>query len=80
MGNWQLEIAKMALYVSFPVALFHYFNQPEYFEDYVNKMNIRTVSPEEQQFRKDMKEVIKQMQEREERKILENLDEKQKQS
>lgn len=76
MGNWQLEIAKMALYVSFPVALFHYFNQPQYFEAYVEKMNIRTVSPEEEQFRTEMKRVIKEMQEKEERKILERLDKK----
>lgn len=35
MGGWLLETAKMALYMSFPVGLFHYFNQPEYFEEYV---------------------------------------------
>jgi len=35
MGGWKLEVFKMALYMSFPVALFHWFNQPEYFEKWV---------------------------------------------
>lgn len=35
MGGWKLEVAKMAMYMSFPVGLFHYFNQPEYFEKWV---------------------------------------------
>ena len=35
MGGWQLEVGKMALYMAFPVGLFHYFNQPEYFEKWV---------------------------------------------
>lgn len=37
MGGWHLEIFKMAMYMSFPVAMFHYFNQPEYFEKWVNQ-------------------------------------------
>lgn len=35
MGGWKLEVFKMGLYMSFPVALFHWFNQPEYFEKWV---------------------------------------------
>lgn len=35
MGGWKLEVFKMALYMSFPVGMFHYFNQPEYFEKWV---------------------------------------------
>lgn len=34
MGNWKLEISKMALYMSFPVVLFYVFNQPKYFEEW----------------------------------------------
>lgn len=36
MGGWKLEVAKMAMYMAFPVGMFHYFNQPEYFEKWVN--------------------------------------------
>lgn len=35
MGGWTLEIARMALYLTFPVVAFHFFNSPEYFEKYV---------------------------------------------
>lgn len=35
MAGWQLEVFKMALYMAFPVGMFHYFNQPEYFEKWV---------------------------------------------
>lgn len=37
MGNWQLEVFRMALYIAFPVTTFYYFNQPENFEYWVNK-------------------------------------------
>lgn len=39
MGGWQLEVGKMALYMAFPVGMFHYFNQPEYFEKWVRIAN-----------------------------------------
>lgn len=42
MGGWQLEVGKMAMYMAFPVGMFHYFNQPEYFEKWVRK-NIRSL-------------------------------------
>jgi len=32
MGNWQLEVAKMAMYVSFPVFTFFVFNHPPFYE------------------------------------------------
>lgn len=35
MGGWQLEVGKMALYMAFPVGMFHWFNNPEYFEKWV---------------------------------------------
>ena len=35
MGNWQLEVCKMFLYMAFPVGCFHYFNLPDNFEELV---------------------------------------------
>ncbi|XP_037077493.1 protein PET100 homolog, mitochondrial-like [Pollicipes pollicipes] len=35
MGGWKLEVFKMGMYMTFPVGLFWYFNQPEYFEKWV---------------------------------------------
>ncbi|XP_050460025.1 protein PET100 homolog, mitochondrial [Cataglyphis hispanica] len=35
--GWVLEIVKMCLYISFPVGIFHYVNQPAYFDKHVIK-------------------------------------------
>ncbi|KAG5670328.1 hypothetical protein PVAND_000604 [Polypedilum vanderplanki] len=53
MGGWKLEVFKMALYMSFPVALFHWFNQPEYFEKWVVETK-RELYPPENKEQKDM--------------------------
>lgn len=37
MAGWVLEVFKMTLYVSFPVALFHYFNSPGNIEESLAK-------------------------------------------
>jgi Pet100 len=36
MGGYALEIGKMAMYMTFPVAMFYWFNRPEYFEKWVS--------------------------------------------
>ena len=33
MGNWQLEVVKMGIYIFTPVAAFYYFHQVEYFKE-----------------------------------------------
>lgn len=33
--GWKVEAFRMTVYMAFPVALFHWFNQPEYFEKFV---------------------------------------------
>lgn len=45
MGGWKLEIGKMAMYMSFPVAVFYFFNQPQYFEDWIVKMRRELYPP-----------------------------------
>ncbi|EFN77257.1 protein PET100 homolog, mitochondrial [Harpegnathos saltator] len=35
--GWKFEVAKMFMYVSFPVGIFHYFNQPKNYEEWVIK-------------------------------------------
>lgn len=66
MGNWQLEIAKMALYISFPVALFHYFNQSENFEEWATKLRSEINPPENEKFREEVKKVARELRERDE--------------
>lgn len=44
MGNWQLEVAKMALYVFFPVASFYAYHQVDYFEDILRQFERKRVT------------------------------------
>lgn len=80
MGGWFLEVAKMALYLTFPVATFHYFNRPEYFEKFVIEKK-REMYPHEDDLHREelsalfrdmnngnLKEKIKQYEEIEKRK------------
>ena len=32
MGNWQLEVGKMIIYMGFPVGMFYLYNHPESYE------------------------------------------------
>lgn len=47
MGGWKLEVGRMALYMTFPVALFYYFNQPQYFEKWVTNFKREMYPPED---------------------------------
>lgn len=60
----------MALYVSFPVALFHYFNQTENFEEWVAKMQKEMEPPGNDEFREQIKKVARELEIREEAKKL----------
>ncbi|XP_063824097.1 protein PET100 homolog, mitochondrial [Ostrinia nubilalis] len=61
MGNWKLEVGRMAMYMSFPVCLFHYFNQPTYFEEWVTNTKREIFPPENKQDRKDIEKLIQDM-------------------
>jgi len=58
MGNWQLEVARMAMYIAFPVALFHWFNQPENFEEYVVTARRQYFPPESKKDRQEWEDFI----------------------
>lgn len=61
MGGWALEIAKMALYLSFPVAAFHIFNSPEYFEKYVIEKKREMYPHEDQLYRDEISQLFRDM-------------------
>lgn len=67
----------MALYITFPVALFHYFNQPQYFEEWVTKTKRELYPPEKPELRAKFEETIRQIREQQELKLLKAVDEKQ---
>lgn len=76
MGGWKLEIAKMALYITFPVALFHYFNQPEYFEEWVVKTKRELYPPENKEHRECFEAAMRKIKEKQERALIKALEEK----
>ena len=76
MGGWQLEAAKMGLYMTFPVALFYYFNQAEYFEDWMIKMRREMYPPEARVNKKEFENTIQQMREKRDKEYLKLLEER----
>ncbi|RZC34018.1 DUF2346 domain containing protein [Asbolus verrucosus] len=66
MGGWRLEVGRMALYITFPVALFHYFNQPELFEEWVIKTKREMYPPENTPEKIEVVNAIKRLKEKQE--------------
>lgn len=75
MGGWKLEAAKMAMYMIFPVTLFYYFNQAEYFEDWMITMRRELYPPEKPEHREMFEKTIREMREKREREYLRMLEE-----
>ncbi|KAK7077020.1 hypothetical protein SK128_011890 [Halocaridina rubra] len=65
----------MALYMSFPVAIFYLFNQPQYFEDWVVKMRRELYPPAHKMHREDIDKCIKKLHEKKEKELLKALEE-----
>ncbi|XP_059621918.1 protein PET100 homolog, mitochondrial [Phlebotomus argentipes] len=82
MGGWQLEVAKMTMYIFFPVALFHYFNQPEYFEKWVTSTRRELYPPEDPKQIEEIRKTIKSIRAKHEKeqiqKALEEIEKKEK--
>lgn len=76
MGGWKLEVGKMFLYMAFPVGCFHYFNQPEYFEEWVTNLKTNSYHPREtKEDRERLRNCINDIRKKEELKLLKALDE-----
>lgn len=61
MGHWTLEIGKMALYLTFPVAAFHVFNSPEYFEKYVIDKKREMYPHDEETYHEELSTLFRDM-------------------
>lgn len=59
--GWVLEIAKMGLYLSFPVATFHFFNCPEYFEKYVVEKKREMYPHEDELHREELNAIFRDL-------------------
>lgn len=61
--------------MAFPVLLFHYFNQPAYFEKYVIEKKREMYAPEDEKTQKGMENVIRFIKQRDEQKALKAIEE-----
>jgi protein PET100 len=59
MGNWQLEIFKLSLWVTFPVGMFYVYNQAQFFENWVIKMKREMYPPEALSHHQELTSFIK---------------------
>ncbi|KAJ8981837.1 hypothetical protein NQ317_004787 [Molorchus minor] len=76
MGGWKLEVARMALYITFPVSLFYYFNQPQYFEKWVVKTKRELYPPESKTKRETFEQAIESVKRKQEMLLLSKMDTK----
>lgn len=72
--GWKFEIAKMFMYLSFPVAIFHYFNQPEIFEEWVIKAKKEHFPPLSRKMLEDVDKFIHDYNVNIEKKRLEEME------
>lgn len=75
MGNWQLEVFKLALYVSFPVGTFYLYNQADLFENWVIKMKRELYPPEHLTARQELQTVIKEMRQQHQDQMIKQMKE-----
>ncbi|XP_014208842.1 protein PET100 homolog, mitochondrial [Copidosoma floridanum] len=78
MPRWGLEVARMFLYMMFPVGCFHYFNNPQIFEDSVVKIRQQNQTPIPVEKQQEIRDSIKDLQNHIYLKHIQNLEEKEK--
>ncbi|KAF7225575.1 protein PET100 homolog, mitochondrial [Nothobranchius furzeri] len=69
----KIEMFRMVLYLSFPVAMFWISNQAEYFEEYVVKRKREIFPRNEEAQRKELEDFKERMRIRREQRLLKTL-------
>ncbi|XP_008297879.1 protein PET100 homolog, mitochondrial [Stegastes partitus] len=69
----KIEVFRMMLYLSFPVAMFWVSNQAEYFEEYIVKRKREIFPPGEEVQRKELESFKERMRVRKEQRILKSI-------
>jgi len=73
MGNWQLEIAKMAIYMAFPVTSFYVYHQVDWFEDELTEIHKKVRTKETIENHKMIEEAVTMMRTHSDKKFKEKL-------
>lgn len=76
MGGWKLEVGKMVVYMAFPVALFHYFNQPQLYEEWVTQIKREVYPPENKEKSEKLRAAIQEVKQKRSLEVLKNYEEK----
>jgi len=58
MGNWQLEVAKMAIYMAFPVFTFYAYHQVDWFAEQYKGVQRKVYSSEDPKAKAEFKEFL----------------------
>jgi len=74
MGNWHLEVFKLGLYVTFPVAMFYVFNQATYFEPWVVKMKRELYPPESLTSQAELRTLVREMRDKQQADLIKQLE------
>jgi len=61
MGNWKLELGKMAIYMAFPVTSFYVYHQVDWFEDQIADMHRKVRSKESITNKMELQECVEMM-------------------
>ncbi|NP_001289986.1 protein PET100 homolog, mitochondrial [Danio rerio] len=69
----KIEIFRMMVYLSFPVAMFWISNQAEYFEEYIVKRKREIFPPDEKLQRQELEDFKQRMRIRREQKMLKQM-------
>ncbi|CAN9505594.1 unnamed protein product [Ophioblennius macclurei] len=69
----KIEVFRMMLYLSFPVAMFWVSNQAEYFEEYIVKRKREIFPPDEELQRRELEAFKDRMRIRKEQRMLKTM-------
>ncbi|KAK9978097.1 hypothetical protein ABG768_019865 [Culter alburnus] len=69
----KIEVFRMMVYLSFPVAMFWISNQAEYFEEYIVKRKREIFPPDEKMHRQELEDFKERMRNRREQKMLKQM-------
>ncbi|XP_075894617.1 protein PET100 homolog, mitochondrial [Nelusetta ayraudi] len=69
----KIEVFRMMLYLSFPVAMFWVSNQAEYFEEYIVKRKREIFPPDEGLKRKELEDFKEYVRVRKEKRMLKDV-------
>jgi len=73
MGNWKLEVGKMAIYMAFPVTSFYVYHQVDWFEDQITDLHRKVRTKESVNNTKELQDCVEMMRSHRDKKFKQEL-------